>query len=216
MMFSRACKTNDLNIFIYVLGEMRCVLFACNRPNYARWMVRYQLNLLDVDNTNPGLRQVLENGALTMRRTHKTFSRTAVDLTFEQSIHADAASRHTGISAFSTIDGAKSRWTVTSSARSAIVTSLFEKAGLKACEDTMRDIKVYRIAKDNDDLKKIKETIKARINPFHMEVDDKFYCLTTGRSIKYDIKHDLLHCIEIGQTWCQGFVNGYGLRSQFT
>ena len=77
----------------------------------------------------------------------------------------------------------------------------------------MRNIKVYRIAKDNDDLKKIKETIKGRINPFHMEVDDKFYCLTTGRSSQYDIKHDLLHCIEIGQKWCQEFVNGYDFRS---
>ena len=171
-------------------------------------MVRCHLNLLSVDNIHSGLRQVLENGVLTIRRTNKTFSRAPVDITLEQSINADAASRHTGITAFSTTDGAKRRWMVTRSARSAIVGSLLEKAGLKTCEDTMKDLKGYRITRDNDDLKKVKDAIEDRINPFQMVVDEKLYCITTGKSIQDEIKHDLLHCTQIGLKWCQEFVDG--------
>ena len=50
---------------------------------------------LNVDNTHPGVREVLEKGALTIRRTSKSFSRAAVDLTLEQTVNADAASRKT-------------------------------------------------------------------------------------------------------------------------
>ena len=91
--FSRACRTNDLELFIYSLCEMCPLFFTTSRPNYARWMVRYYLNLLNVDQTHPGVKQILAGGDLSIRRTNKTFSRTAVDLTLEQTINADAASR---------------------------------------------------------------------------------------------------------------------------
>ena len=71
--------------------------FAGNRPNHALWMVRYHFNLLNVD---PGVRRILENGALSIRRTGKDFSRTPVDLTLEQTINADTASRLTGFFSF--------------------------------------------------------------------------------------------------------------------
>ena len=50
------------------LGE--CPLFFTgNRPNYSRWMVRYFLNLLNVDDTHPGVKEMLTQGALSVRRT---------------------------------------------------------------------------------------------------------------------------------------------------
>ena len=69
MRFSRACRTNDLELFVYTLSQMLPIFFAANRPNYSRWMVRYYLNLLNVDNTHPGVRQMLEQGALSIKRT---------------------------------------------------------------------------------------------------------------------------------------------------
>ena len=45
------------------------VFFFGSRPNYARWMVKYYHNLLNMDNTHPGVRSVLENGALSIRRS---------------------------------------------------------------------------------------------------------------------------------------------------
>ena len=37
--FSRACRTNDLELFIYSLGEMCTLFFTTSRPNYARWII---------------------------------------------------------------------------------------------------------------------------------------------------------------------------------
>ena len=110
--FSRASRTNDLELFIHTLGEMCPVFFATNRPNYARWMVRYQLNLLNVDHTHPGVKEMLEGGAMSVRRTTKDFSRSAVDLTLEQTINADAASRLTGVARFGHSDPARRKWMI--------------------------------------------------------------------------------------------------------
>ena len=64
---------------------------------------------MNVDDTHPGTRQVLKNGALSIRRTVQSFSRTPVDMTLEQTVNADAASRKMGIPAFSTSEGARRR-----------------------------------------------------------------------------------------------------------
>ena len=68
LLFSRACHTNDLELFIFCLGKMCAVFFATSRPNYARWMTRYHLDLLNIDETYPGARAMLEAGALMVRR----------------------------------------------------------------------------------------------------------------------------------------------------
>ena len=47
-------KTNNLDLFIYTLGQMLYIFFASSHPNYARWMVKYFLNLANVDSTHLG------------------------------------------------------------------------------------------------------------------------------------------------------------------
>ena len=104
--FNHACRTNDVDLFIYALALICPMFFACHRPNYARWMVKYLHSLINMENTHPGIRKIFENGALTIRRSSRSFSRNAVDITLEQTVNADAASRSTGISAFSQSDSA--------------------------------------------------------------------------------------------------------------
>ena len=36
-------------------------LLCCSRPNYGRWIVRYHMNLLNVDKTHPGVCEVLQS-----------------------------------------------------------------------------------------------------------------------------------------------------------
>ena len=75
--------------------------FTINHPNYARYIVHCFLNLVNIDDTHPRLRQVLENGSLSIRSSAKSFAKKAVDMTLEQTITADASSQLAGISAFS-------------------------------------------------------------------------------------------------------------------
>ena len=45
--------------------------FASGQPNYSRWMMKYHLNLLNIDITHPGVKEFLEQGALSIRRRQK-------------------------------------------------------------------------------------------------------------------------------------------------
>ena len=109
-----------------------------------------------------------------------------VDITLEQTINADAASRLTGISSFKqSIAAKKSRWTITRSARNAVRGSLLTKAGLKSDEqDTHKELRPSRVERDNVYLKKIVERIYASFNPF------------IGGKVIYP--YTLLYCIREG------------------
>ncbi len=74
-------------------------------------------------------------GAMSIRHTSKSFSRSAIDLTLEQTINANAASRKTGIVAFNTSEDARPRWMLTQSVRSAVIANLYEMAGMKKIEN---------------------------------------------------------------------------------
>ena len=165
------------------------MFFAANRQNYARWMVRYHLNLLNVDPTHPGVRDSLVNGALSIRRSDKSFSRNAVDMTLEQTINADAASRHTGITAFTNSMAARRKWMTTKTIRSAVVGHLLKRAGMKSTDECTQELKPYRIQRDNQDLQKIIERVEGTMNPFDHEAPDRnLYCIATGKAVHMDIK----------------------------
>ena len=64
-----------------------------------------------------------------------------VDMCLEQTINADAASRKTGIAAFTQSESARKRWTRTHSAKSAVVRDLLNMAGLKQTDDCSKDLR---------------------------------------------------------------------------
>ena len=78
-------------------------------------------------------------GGLPVRRTSKAFSRSTVDLTLEQRVNDDAASRMTGISAFTQNINARRRWMITLSMRSAIMGYLLDMVGMHQKEDISQD-----------------------------------------------------------------------------
>ena len=207
LLFHRSCRTNDLGLFTYALGQMRYMFFAGNKPNYYRWMVRFHMNLMNVDKTHPGLKQILENGALSIRLISNSFSRAAVDITLEQMVNADAASRKTGIAAFGT-DAARRRWMITRSMRSAIVGNLLRKAGLKSGDDVVKELKPYRIKKDTEDIQKLLDGIQSRMNPFDLEGDINLYCLSTGKKVDDKFRDELVSFSDRGREWCEEFRQG--------
>ena len=121
MLYDRACRTNDVSLYTHALGLMCPVFFATLEPNYARSMSLYHLNLLNVEATHPGIQTNSEAGALSVRQTRHSFSRSAVDVTLEQTANRGAASRQSGIACFTQNVGARKRWTVISSLRGAVV-----------------------------------------------------------------------------------------------
>jgi len=198
LVFNRACRTNDLTLFRYGLGELIPIFFAGNQPNYSRWMVRFQLNLINAESTHPGVTRTLEDGALSVRRTQKPFSRTAVDMTLEQTVNANAASRQTGMASFVHSETARRRWMVTRAIRSEIVGNLMCQAGMHFPEDITKDLRQNRIKKDNEDFSKLVQGIKSTMNPFAQQSHDNLYCITSGKKLPDRIKEDVLSFIDVG------------------
>ena len=130
-----------------------------------------------------------------------------MDLTLEQTVNKDAASRQTGIAAFTQCVNARKRWTVTRSMRGSIVGCLLEMAGMTNQEGISQELKPYRIQRDNNDLQTVVKGLEEMLNPFTMD-DDKLYCLTTGRAASTDVMSDLLTIVDKGTMWYEEFLTG--------
>ena len=140
----RAIRTNDIELFIYTLTPIIDLFFATAHVNYCRWLTKFQLDLLNMDDTHPGLREILNKGAFSVRRTEHHFSRLPVDLTLEQTINADAASRLTGITSFTNDYSARLRWMITKATRASFITLLQEMTGLINKEDVTPELSQRR------------------------------------------------------------------------
>ncbi len=206
-MFARACKANDVELYVYSLQKMVPFFFACNKPNYSRWMTMFVVQLINMDKTHPGVRDTLAKGALSIRRTSNNFSRAPVDMTLEQTINQDAASGLTGIAAFQQSTGAKNRWSITRSARSEIVSALMEITGQRQGDDVYNETKPGRVKRDQHDLETVKEAIKATCNPFTLDnKSDDLVCLSTGKVASEDVKSSLLTLKKRGEQQYQSFA----------
>ena len=210
MLFSRAVRTNDVNLFIVMLGKLIDIFFAASRQNYASYMCLYYHRLLNIDATHPGLRQQLENGALSVRLSSNSFARQPVDQALESTINADAASRQTGIISFHQNQGATRCWTVTRSARSTIVRHLFEKAAIKKGTNPSHETRKSKVSKFHKDLENISEMIDTTMNPYSesMLEDTNLYCIADGKKMTDKIKDDMLNVFFLGKKWREEFVQG--------
>ena len=88
--FSRSIRTGDHDLYVHCLPKISKYFFSFNQQNYARWMIRYRDNLLRLKDTHPEVKEEYKNGGISIKRTQKSFAKTAVDLTLEQTINANA------------------------------------------------------------------------------------------------------------------------------
>lgn len=200
--FNGAYRSNDVGLFIHALWEIIPEFFAANQPNYSRWMVQYYLNLVIMDDTHPGVKDMLTIGAFSIRKTGISFSRSPTDVTLEQTTNADAASKQTGTAAFS-FESAWQRWTLTRFAMSTIVGNLLNKAGLKPVDDITQSLWSHRIKKDREDFDSGISCIENTMNPITFSTKDSLHTTMTGWEVPVEIKDNLLDCIHIGEQWHQ-------------
>lgn len=136
----RATRTINIDIYIYTLTSVIGLFFATNHGNYSRWLTKFQLDLMNLEQSHPGLRKILEEGAFTVHRAEHAFSRVPVDLTLEQTVNADAASRLTGITSATNSYSARLRWMITKSTRASFTSLVQEMAGLIEKDDVAAEL----------------------------------------------------------------------------
>ena len=149
----------DVSGYIEIFPTLLAVYFALNRPNYARWETLF---LQKLKSAHPKLREVLENGAFSIRRTKKNYNRSAVDLSLEQTVNRDSASRMKGIVSFRNSESAMRRWSLSMTQRAAAVTELRALVGLEQGETAASQCRPSRIKKDNNQM----EELGAKIEEF--------------------------------------------------
>lgn len=203
----RAVRETDIDLFITMLTPITDLCFATNRQNYARWMSKYQLDLMNLDDSHPGLRHLLENGGFSIRRSNNEFSRIPVDLTLEQTVNADAASRLTGYTSSTNNYSSRVRWSVTKSSRAAIVNEALTMVGMGNSRDIKAELSPARIKKDNEDLQKVVKQIEDSINPFALDPSLPLINISTGKSVPVETSTSLLGIPEEGKTRHENFVS---------
>lgn len=179
-MLSRSIRTGDYNLYLNVLPFINNVFFSMNLFNYARWLVAYNNNLLNVDATHPDIREThFERGSFGVRRTKKDYSRQPTDLVIEETQNTDAAST-AGVSNFTDSVGARQRWCITHSMRTSNNSKIYDLCGMKKSQDISAEQQKGTIHINNKLIKNLKDEIKRHIDdidPFSMSLNKKLYLI---------------------------------------
>ena len=110
---------------------MLSVFFSLNRPNYARYGILF---LHQLQNAGTEVTNILESGAFSIRRTNKSYARSAVDFSLEESYNREsynAASATKRIVAFRNSESAIRRWALARRQTTMAVTELRNVSGLE-------------------------------------------------------------------------------------
>ena len=189
--FCRRLREGKFDLYVYCLPKLASYFFSLNHPNYARWLVRYYDNLLEIKDTHPEV--------FSIRRTEKPFSGLPVDLTLEQTINADTACQRKGVSALTNSISARQRWAHRHFIRTSIVSNLFEDLGMTKKEDVSQDLKINQMRKNSKDLCQVMNMIKETINPFADDIDKKhLFNLASGKAASPDTESFLLDIVSTG------------------
>ena len=92
-----------------------------------------------------------------------------------------------GIIGYADISSAVNRWITTNSVRSEIENNILEIADLDKPIDGTKEFRVPKIAKDKEDIQKVKKLIKDTLNPFDKSTNvDALFNIKPGRKLEIE------------------------------
>ena len=92
LQLQRATKENNLNLHLESLHQMCKLFFSYDHQNYSRYTALYLFTILNLLTIHPGAEDLLRNKGFSVNRFDVPSSRTAVDITIEQTINRHAKS----------------------------------------------------------------------------------------------------------------------------
>ena len=203
-LLQRAVRTNDLDLFLRVLPCTVELFFAQNRPNYARWG---SLFLDKLGKLPEAARKVLETGAFSTRRTNKSYSRSPIDLTLEQTVNRDAASSATGITSFANSESAFRRWNISLTQRSIAVSEIKDMCDIQPGETPVNQLKKGRINRDNRDMEALTKALEDTCYPFKKDAPSVLVNIATGKVAASETSDYLTQVLERGRELRKKFTD---------
>lgn len=202
----KATKTNNLDLHLATLQAMCQLYFAYDHPNYARYLSAYIITILNLPDTHPGARELLEQNGSSVSRSSVHGSRTAVDMTIEQTINKLAKSR-SGIIGFSRNYAAYHRWCLTRHVRASYVESCFEMGNMNSAEITdHKDVKTSEMSRSEHDVCTVVTAFCNFNNPFSIENKAVIYCISSGIPASAEVESDLLRADKVGKELFDQFI----------
>ena len=120
LLLTRATRTGNWDLHISIIKRILPWMFAYDRPNYARYLSAYYLEMCDLPKTHPSAYAAFSSGEFAVQRQDRYgFSQVECDMCIEQTCNRDAKTKG-GLIGFTSNHGAVLRWLLTQHRCSAI------------------------------------------------------------------------------------------------
>ena len=132
-------------------------------------------------------------------------SQTAVDQTIEQTFNRDTKTKG-GIIGFSLKKGAVERWVLTARTRATILGDLKKFLGIieESNKSQHKECSKGKLSRDEEDVRKVENTIRSWINPFDKNED--LIKISSGTVAPDSLANDLLGARKIGEDCTEDFI----------
>ena len=126
-------------------------------------------------NSYPNPLDVLKKGAFSIRHIKKDYCKSAVDLSLDETVNRDAATKMKGIVSFQNYVKAMRRWSLTMT-----VTDLRTFAGIELGENATAQCRSSRIIRHSSQMAALGTILDKFCNPFMEDAPTSLMNLTTG------------------------------------
>lgn len=205
---SKSVKTNDIKLRIFCLDtDINPLFFSQNHQNYARYMSYHTYQLINLESSNPGAMDYIEENGFTVNRSDVPSSRNAVDQTIEQTLNKEGKGTG-GFRTFSLNPAAVQRWAITRPVRAEYKSGLYRMVDLiKTNQKIHKDCQNSEIKKSEADVLAVMNAFETHfLNPFDIEVKDKLVCVSSGSHVSHDVAQDILSIDAVGRAAYHSFV----------
>ena len=207
LQFVKTERTGNWELHLSSVSAMVPHFFAMDRPNYARWLPVYIMDMRQLATKHPQVHQEFANGYHAVSRSGKPFAQVWTDMALEQTINADSKSKG-GIIGISQNPGALDRWFLTSHERASVTTAL-KKMFMQEHDhvDIHKEAGAKRVARDEGDVQKLVScfTTELMANPFTQE-SESLVNFATGVVLPNDSADVLIRSTEKGREQMNTFV----------
>ncbi|KAK3696845.1 hypothetical protein QZH41_003454 [Actinostola sp. cb2023] len=216
LQFVKAERTANWELHLLSTAAMVPHFFAMDRPNYARWLPVYLIDMYKIKENFPIIWEEFNEGNFSVSRSRQPFAQVWTDMALEQSVNLDSKSKG-GIIGISQKPGALERWFLTAHERAAITTSLKEMCGYEEVErvGTHKEARKKRVNKDEQDVQKIIECFTSGLmtNPFALDAtatpEEKLPLvnIASGVTLPNKVSEQLVHATKEGHKRMKDFIN---------
>jgi len=209
LMFLRAVKENDLDLFVKCMRKMCGLLFSADHLNYGKYLPVYYTQLCNLQKSHPGAEKLIRDCGFSVARSVVPGCRIPIDQTIEQTVNRSAKTSG-GIIGFSRNAGAYHRWCLTRHKRATYVEATLEQLDMvDDCVEAHKSTRPSAMKRSELEVSRVISTFDHFLNPFttNEEHHHQLFCLSSGQPASENVAEDLTNYVEAGDRAATDFID---------